>query len=129
MEMFSSERFLAKISKFRKSDRTDSVDTQIATIRSTFVDMNRHLPAGVVDELLDHFTLNLTEGPEDSAFDRCEKLGDLVDVLHEEYDSRNDPLDVKDWTAIGDVISDHARHLDMEFVTYIMKLAVDHHAV
>ena len=129
MEMFSSERFLARISKFRKSNRTDSADKQIATVRNTFADMNRHLPAGVVKELLDHFTLNLSEGPGDSAFDRCEKLADVIDVLHEEYDSRHDPLDAEDWTAIGDVISDHAHHLDMGFVTYIMKLAVDHHAV
>ena len=129
MEMFSSERFLARISKFRKSNRTDSVDKQIAIIRNTFADMNRHLPVGAVEKLLDHFTLNLTEGPGDCAFDRCEKLADVMDVLHEEYDDRRDPLEVKDWTAIGDVISVHARHLDMEFVTYVMKLAVDNHAV
>ena len=127
--MFSSERYLARISKFRKSNRTEPVDKQIAMIRNTFADMNRHLPAGVVEELLDHFTLNLAEGPEDSAFDRCEKLADVIDVLHEQYDSENDPLNIEDWTAIGNVISDHARHLDMVFVTYIMKLAVDHHAV
>ncbi len=98
-------------------------------IRLSFTDMNRHLPTGLVEELLDRFTLNLTEGPEDSAFDRCEKLADVVDVLHEEYDSESDPLNAQDWTAIGDTISEYARNVDMGFLTYIMKLAVDHHAV
>lgn len=98
-------------------------------IRGSFVDMNRHLPAGVAEDLLDHFTLNLAEGPEDSAFDRCEKLADLIDVLNEEYDSNNDPLNTEDWAAISGVVSDYAQNLDMGFVTYIMKLAVDHHAV
>jgi len=98
-------------------------------IRNSFTEMNRHLPPGLVDELLDHFTANLAEGSEDSAFDRCEKLADVLDALHEEYDNKSDPLNAEDWTVISGAVSDHALHLDMEFVTYIMKLAVDHHAV
>ncbi|MEE8440167.1 MAG: hypothetical protein V3S41_00475 [Spirochaetia bacterium] len=128
-EMYSSERFLARISKFRKTNRSEPVEKQMEMIRLSFTDMNRHLPTGLVEELLDRFTLNLTEGPEDSAFDRCEKLADVVDVLHEEYDSESDPLNAQDWTAIGDTISEYARNVDMGFLTYIMKLAVDHHAV
>ncbi len=98
-------------------------------IRHSFADMNRHLPTGLVEELLDHFTLNLAEGPADSAFDRCEKLADVIDALHEEYDSESDPLNVEDWTAIGDTISEYAPNVDMGFLTYIMKLAVDHRAL
>ena len=127
--MFPSERFLARISKFRKSNRTEPVDTQIAMIRNAFIDMNRHLPASLLEGLIEHFTMHLAEGPEDSAFDRCEKLADVIDVLHEEYDNNNDPLDAEDWAPISEAVSDHADSLDMGFVTYIMMLAVDHHAV
>lgn len=105
------------------------MDRQITAIRNVFVDMNRHLPTGLVEGLLDHFMMNLVEGSGDSVFDRCRKLADLIDVLHEEYDTENDPLNVEDWAAIGDAIADQASGLDMEFVTYVMKLAVDHNAV
>jgi hypothetical protein len=125
--MFTSERFLARVGKLRKSDRAEPMDRQITAIRKVFVDMNRHLPTGLVEGLLDHFTMNLAEGSGDSPFDRCRELADLIDVLHEEYDTENDPLN--DWAAIGDAISGQASDLDMEFVTYVMKLTVDHNAV
>ena len=129
MEMFPSERFLARIGKFRKSGRTDPAAQQVAAIRESFVDLNRHVPIEIVEELLDHFTADLAEGPDDSPFDRCRKLADVMDVLHEQYDSDNDPLTAEDWGAIGGVVSDNAPDLDMDLVTYVMKLAVDHKAI
>jgi hypothetical protein len=127
--MFPSERFLARISKFRKSSRTEPVEQQVAAIRESFMELNQHLPTGIVDELFECFAAGLVDGPEDSAFDRCGKLGDMMDVLHEQYDSENDPLATQDWAAIGSVISDNAFDLDMNLVTYVMKLAVDHKAI
>jgi len=127
--MFASERFLSRIGRFRKTNRSDPVDRQIAMIRGAFVDLNRHLPEGVVEEVLDCFAGDLADGPEESAFDRCRKLADVMDVLHLQYDVDNDPITPREWGEIGAVVSDNADDLDLEFITYVMKLAVDHGAV
>ena len=83
----------------------------------------------MVEELLDHFSADLTTGEGETPFDRCRKLGDVMDALHEQYDTENDPLTTEDWSVLGGVISDNALDLDMELVTYVMKLAVEHKAV
>ena len=91
--------------------------------------MNGHLPSNLVDGILNHFAADLAEGPGETAFDRCEILGDVLDVLHEQYDEEHDPLDSPSWSVIAGIVSDLALDLDMDFVTYVMKLAVDHRAV
>lgn len=98
-------------------------------IRRAFIELNRHIPISILDALLDHFTAGLTEGPAGTPFDRCGTLGEVTDVLAEQYDEKADPLGREDWRVIGAIISDNALELDMEFVTYVMKLAVDHGAV
>jgi hypothetical protein len=93
------------------------------------MEMNRHLPAALLSELADHFTEGLGDDPGQSPFDRCEALADATDVLHEQYDEENDPLDAGSWSVIASAVSDLALDLDMGFVTYVMKLAVDRGAL
>lgn len=129
--MFPSDRFIGKIQKQRKANRTRPREEQVAVIGQTFLEVNRHLPSELVEELFQHFAgeLEAGDGPEPSPFDACSRLGDVVDVLHEEYDVDADPLSAADWSVIGEIVSAHALKLEMNYVTYVMKLAVDHHAL
>jgi hypothetical protein len=127
--MFPSDRFLSRIAGLKKTKRNDSLEQQIDAIRVAFVDACRNLPAPLVLALFEEFESSLKPEGDESAFDHGTVLGDIVDVLHGQYDSENDPLDQEDWSLIGAVLSDFAFDLDMELVTYVMKLAVDHGGV
>lgn len=64
----------------------------------------------------------------DDHIDRAEGLADVVDLLCEDYDEREDPIEQADWPVIRDAFSAYATELDMRTVNYIMRLVVDHRA-
>jgi len=86
------------------------------------------MPPRFVESLFDELGSTLLEG-DAGPFGHARFLGDVVDVIHESYDDENDPLDSSFWAVVGAVVDDFALELDMEFVTYVMKRALDHHAL
>jgi hypothetical protein len=127
--MYPSDRFLNRVVKLKKSHLSDSESDQTDLVRIAFEDEVRHLPVALTAELFGEFSADLRTSPGDTVFDRCRRLGDVIDLVCEQYDSENDPLAARDWSIIADLISDHAAELEMRLVTYIMSLAVDHHAL
>ncbi len=129
--MFPSEQFLRTMAKLRKTHRTEPLADQIQMVRSAFYHALRHLPQPMVDDIAECFVsrLGVTADPEMSVFDSCRELADIIDIFWESYDEEHDPIGQDSWAAISEITSDYALELDMKLVTYVMKLAVDHHAV
>lgn len=127
--MYPSDRFLSRIARIRKTGRGKSAEAQIESIRTTFLDATRVVPERLAQAVFDEFGSTLMEGDGETVFDRCQVMGDLVDVLHCQYDEENDPLDTGQWALISSVVSEFALDMEMGFVSYIMSHALDHHAV
>lgn len=119
------------MAKLRKSHRTEPLAEQMELIRSAFFHAMRHLPHGMVEDLADRFVSRLGSAadPESSIFDSCRDLADVIDIFWESYDEEHDPIGPDDWAAISEITSDYALELDMQLVSYVMTLAVDHHAL
>ncbi|TVQ20323.1 MAG: hypothetical protein EA382_15160 [Spirochaetaceae bacterium] len=126
--MFQSERFLGRLSKLRKEHRDEPHDEQVALVRPAFIGVLPALPGSMADEVFDLFAERIIErsGSAGVFFDDARYLADVADLFAEQYDEQNDPLDRSDWAVIGDIVNDYALDLDMGWVTYVMKLVVDH---
>jgi len=64
-------------------------------------------------------------GDSDNLFDSAFILSDVVDLFNGEYDENNDPLEEADWIYVRTVVNSCADEMDLEIVTYIMRLIVD----
>lgn len=129
--MYPSEQFLRTMAKLRKTHRTEPVADQIEMIQSAFYHALSHLPQGMVEDIAEYFISRLRAADDSghSVFDSCRDLADVIDIFWEAYDEEHDPIGHDDWSQISEITSDYALDLDMKLVSYVMKLAVDHHAV
>ena len=128
--MFQSERFLGRLAKLRKDHRTADHDRQIELVHEAFLGLLPQLPASMAEELFDAFSEQIVARSSGSAFfDDAAYLADVADVIAGEYDARNDPIVAEDWKLLGEIVNDYALDLDMDSVTYIMALVVDHGGV
>jgi hypothetical protein len=130
--MFASQRFAGNLARLRKAHRTSPPEEQLERVRAAFTDAVGSLPNGMADEILDHFLSRIAPDAvdgEQTIFDQCEPLSEVLDVLAGQYDEETDPLTRPDWAALAEITSDFAHELDMELVNYIMKRAVDHNAL
>lgn len=64
-------------------------------------------------------------GNSDNIFDSAVTLSDVVDLFNGEYDEGNDPLEEEDWIYVRNIVNATADEMDLELVTYIMRLIVD----
>jgi len=54
-----------------------------------------------------------------------EKLSDMVDLFHLNYDDGYNQLGLEDWVYLKDLVNVWALEMDMDTVTYVMQLVVD----
>lgn len=129
--MFVSERLLARLAKLRKQNRDAPEEEQVSLVRDAFLGMVSGLPAEMAQDLYELITDRIRErsSGERTFFEDAEYLADVADLFALQYDEENDPIRPDDWPLIGDIVNDYAGELDMETVSYVMGLVVDHHGV
>lgn len=109
----------------------------IKKIKKTFYSQNLK-EADVIGEMKDLLYKNLKVddsicddlffrycGDRENLFDSAFILSDIVDLFNGEYDEVNDPLEEADWIYVRTVVNSCADEMDLEIVTYIMRLIVD----
>jgi hypothetical protein len=110
----------------RKDFREAPADEIAEQVRTTFDLSLAGLPADMRADifayLIDHFPDRQGEFPE--LLDYTTYMGDVIDLLNEEYDEDNDPLYAEDWEFVRDSVSDFAGDLDMKLLNYVMGLVV-----
>ena len=122
-----SNLLLKKIQQIRKNHWNDKFEDQIDRIADAFTDCLRRLPDTMAEELFQHFSAGNDCGSRDSLYDSCaQRLADAADLFLGDYDTDNDPLLPDDWEFVRDIVSERATDLDMDLVSYLMKLVVDH---
>ena len=127
--MHPSERFLHKLRRIKKEGH-EQVDA--ATFREQVHDAFSHslsgMPPEMVEEIFEHFYERSvpTNTPFYIAIERLEVLGDVVDLLNNDYDDEADPFTASDWEALRDIVSAYAVELDMSLVNYVMTRVVEH---
>ncbi len=89
-------------------------------------------------DLLEAFLLSLGE-VEDlgrELFDYCtglepieepqaEKLADMLDLFHRDYDSSYNRLNLEDWSYLKELVNGFAEEMDMDTLTYVMRQIVE----
>jgi hypothetical protein len=127
--MYYSERFLGRVAKLRKEHREAPESEQVELVREAFTGLIRSIPQRMVEEVFDQFTERLLSRAEDDRIfiDRAEYLADVADLLAGQYDTEHDPLHPEDWRLVSEIVNDYAMDLEMNQLSYIMQLVVEHH--
>jgi len=81
---------------------------------------NLDVEKGICDDLYFRYC----EGKE-NLFDSAEILADIVDLFNCQYDEEEDPLSEEDWMYVRNIVNASADEMDMDVITYIMRLIVD----
>ncbi len=89
-------------------------------------------------DLLEAFLLSLGENEEmgRELFDYCtrldlmeklqvEKLADMLDLFHQNYDSSCNQLNDEDWVFVKELVNGFAEEMDMDNLTYVMQQVVE----
>ncbi|MEX2443156.1 MAG: hypothetical protein WD492_06115 [Alkalispirochaeta sp.] len=121
--MFHSRSFIAQAQKIRKHAAGDTT-TFARDLEQRFAKQLSHLPAEAAAELFSHCTTTRTDGDE-----QVQVLGDVLDLLHQQYDDEADPLLPEDWVLLREIIDQHAGELDMDLIQYVMERVVSHRAL
>jgi hypothetical protein len=127
--MHPSERFLHKLRRIKKEgDEHLAAPALREQVDAAFRHSISGMPPEMVEELFQHFYDRAV--PEDTPFyiaiERLEVLGDVVDLLNNDYDDEADPFTAADWEAVRDIVSSYAVDLDMNLVNYVMTRVVEH---
>lgn len=123
VSMFHSRSFMAHAQKTRKHHRDDP-DAIERDLEAYFI---RQVPQ-VGNELAADLFAHIWQSRSDFT-DRTQSLGDILDLLFQQYDDETDPLTQEDWEVLRDSIDQHALDLDMSLVQYVMERVVAHHAI
>lgn len=109
-------RGLKKIKKNYFRDKGQDIERDIKNLLYKNLDVDE----GLCDDLYYRYC----DGSE-NIFDSAEILADLVDVFNGQYDEVIDPLKEEDWVYIKNIVNASAEDMNMESMTYIMKLLVE----
>lgn len=121
--MFHSRSFIAQAQKIRK--HTSGDPTAFAhELEERFTKQLSHLPADAAAELFAHCLATRPDADE-----HMQVLGDILDLLHQQYDDDADPLLPEDWFLLREIIDQHADELDMTLIQYVMERVVSHKAL
>jgi len=121
--MFHSRSFITHAHKIRKHAADDST-AYARELEARFAQQLSHLPAEVAADLFAHCTSTRSDGDE-----QIQALGDLLDLMHQQYDDDADPLHPEDWVLLREIIDQHAGELDMTLIQYVMERVVSHRAL
>jgi hypothetical protein len=109
-------RGLKKIKKNFYSQNTVNVEGDIKEL----LYKNLNVSDSICDDLYFRYC-----GDSENIFDSAFLLSDVVDLFNGEYDEVNDPLKEADWIYVRNVVNSCADEMDLDIVTYIMRLIVD----
>lgn len=112
--MFHSKKFLAAL---RGTPQQEDAIAEVMTRHA------RHIPEEMVQELCSGV---LEQTPQE---EWAQKLADIVDLLHQQYDEVADPLVEADWRVLRDMIDSYAEDLSLDLIQYVMERVVDHKAL
>ncbi len=115
--MYRSASFARTLSQLKKT--TSGPEALEAAAREAFEAACTPLPVPMRDELFAYAWDLMVSGERDE-----EVLGTLVDLVWEDYDDRNDPLESDDWLFLGDLIDAYAADMDVPRIQYIMERIV-----
>jgi hypothetical protein len=121
--MFHSRSFIAQAQKIRKHAAGDG-DEFVRRLAEQFSRQLSHLPRELSSELFDHCMATRSDTDQ-----RVQALGDILDLMYQQYDEAVDPLLPADWQLLRDIIDQFAADLDMAVVQYVMERVVSHHAL
>jgi hypothetical protein len=121
--MFHSRSFIAQAQKIRKHAAGDP-EVFARDLEERFTRQLSPLPAEAAAELFSHCTTTRTDVDE-----QVQVLGDIIDLLHQQYDDAADPLLPEDWILLREIIDQHADELDMALIQYVMERVVSHRAL
>ncbi|MFW5827376.1 MAG: hypothetical protein ACOCU4_04755 [Alkalispirochaeta sp.] len=121
--MFHSRSFIAQAQKIRKHAAGDPA-AYARELEERFVRQLSHLPAEAAADLFAHCRATRTDRDE-----QAQVLGDLLDLMHQQYDDEADPLLPEDWVVLREIIDQHAGELDMTLIQYVMERVVSHRAL
>ena len=114
--MYTSDRFQKD---FRRLQKNEDPDRFHERLEQRFLHYLPGLPKELGQELFAHCYTRWEDNAGDLVF------GDVLDLMHMQYDDQNDPLSDEDWEAIREIVSTYAVDLVMHLVTYIMQLVVE----
>lgn len=109
-------RGLKKIKKNHYAGKTDNVERDIKDLLYKNLDVEE----AVCDDLFYNYCTD-----SENLFDSVLILSDIVDLFNSEYDEDADPLEEKDWIYVRNIVDACADEMDMDKVTYIMRLIVE----
>lgn len=109
-------RGIKKVKKNFYADNTLDVEADIKSL----LYKNMDIAESVCDDIYFKYC-NDREKIIDAAF----YLSDIVDLFNGDYDELNDPLEEDDWYYIRNIVDACADEMDLDIVTYIMRLIVD----
>jgi hypothetical protein len=109
-------RGIKKIKKNFYSGEAENVEKDIKELLYKNLDID--------DSVCDDLYFNYC-GDSENIFDTAFVLSDIVDLFNGDYDETNDPLEEKDWVYVRNIVDACAQDMDLDRVTYIMRLIVD----
>jgi hypothetical protein len=109
-------RGLKKIKKNYYADKNTDINKEIKELLYKNVSLDESALDDVFFKYCDE---------SDNIFDSAFYLSDIVDLFNEEYDEVNDPLIEEDWLYIKNIVDASAEDMNLDTITYIMRLIVD----
>ena len=108
--MYRSQQFYNQLKKSTPETRKEELFRKAVS----------HVPTALASELFEAISREITVG------NRPDTLyGDVIDLLHQDYDERDDPLTPGDWDLLRDLINDYALELELSLVQYVMERVVE----
>jgi len=124
--MQNSEKFASDLSQWLNKTNEHNQVAQLARLRDMFFKECRALPE---DANAAFFTIFLSKFKEDKDVAHTKSLQYLmaiVAIVLDEYN--NQELSVADWKDLREIISDAAGEINIDLLTTILALALDHKA-
>ncbi len=109
-------RGIKKIRKNYYADKSIDVENEIKELLGKNV--------AVAETIQEDLYVKYCEDSE-NLFDSANQLSDVVDLLNCDYDETNDPLEEDDWLFVKNIVNSCADEMNMDTVTYIMRLIVE----
>ncbi len=115
----NTNEFGRSCKQLRKKYNFETTDDFLSDLRELFIkSIGEH----------EDFCLELMDyclSPGDVEDKDIEKLSDMVDLFHLNYNDGYNQLDQDDWVFLKDLVNVWALEMDMDTVTYVMQLVVD----
>ncbi len=109
-------RGIKKIKKSYYNDKSIDFEKDIKEL------LYKNVP--IAESILEDLYYKYCSGSE-NVFDSAKSLSDVVELFNCDYDEVNDPLKEEDWIYVRNIVNASADELDMDTVTYIMRLIVE----